>query len=478
MFAATEHNTNLQTTIYKIKIQKRKRKHIMAKKKPLIGVISLGCDKNRVDTENMLTLLKRAGYNFTADSASADIIIINTCAFIANARKESMETILEMSQFKKIGTCKKLIVTGCMPQKYLHEMQAELPEVDAFLGINEYENIVEIVDNLMNTKQQFVKLDGPEKLLTVSDRMITTPTHYAYLMIADGCNNFCAYCTIPYIRGRYRSRTIEELVVQATELVQGGSQEIILVAQDVTRYGTDVYGEPKLVQLIQELSKIEDLRWIRLLYCYPELVDDALLNEIVTNDKVCKYIDIPFQHVSTSVLKRMNRHITYQEIVALVEKIQALPKHIAIRTTFMVGFPGETNEDFNLLLRFVKKYKLRNVGFFAYSREEGTVAGKMPEQIPEAIKQKRLVKLVKEQKRNVLQTNRKLIGKELDVVYEGIDYEQELFFGRTQRQAPEIDTLVYFSSKTPVDIGEMYKIKIKKVKDYDIKGEKIDEFAE
>ena len=447
---------------------------MIKKEKKLVGVISLGCDKNRVDTEVMLTHLSAGGYGFTSDPSNAHIIIVNTCGFISNARKESMEAIIEMSQYKKIGSCEKLVVTGCMPQRWLKEMRKELPEVDVFLGIDQYPNICEILATSYSSKAKYIKCDTCEDLPYIKNRIVTTPAHYAYLKIADGCDNFCTFCTIPYIRGRYRSRDMEVLLNEANDLVNNGATELILVAQDVTRYGTDQEDKkPKLVELIRKLSKIKKLKWIRLLYCYPELVSDELLDEMMKNNKLCKYLDVPLQHVSDNILKPMNRHIDHNGIVSLIEKIQALPKPVAIRTTFMVGFPGETKEDQQQLLNFIKKYKLTHVGFFAYSKEEGTASYKFKNHVPEKVKQKRLVQLVKAQKKINTQNNKKLIGKTFDVVYEGIDYSKALFFGRTQYQSPEIDTLCYFKSKEITDIGKYYKIKIKKVRGYDLQGERI-----
>lgn len=441
--------------------------------KKLIGVVSLGCDKNRVDTETMLTYLNQAGFRFTSDPKEANVIIINTCAFIAKARKEAVDTIDEMLEYKKKGKCEKIIVTGCMPQKYLPELKKEFKTVDCFLGFDDYPNIAQIVSDLYDKGGQIVRCGDASTITCVENRMITTPNHYAYLKIADGCENYCTFCTIPFIRGRFRSKPIDEVAREAKSLVNGGATELILVAQDVTKYGTDLFGKPALVDLIKKLSKIKDLRWIRLLYCYPELVTDELLNEVVTNDKVCKYLDIPFQHVSDNVLKMMNRHINHEKTIALVEKIRALPVHIAIRTTFMVGFPGETDKDFAELVDFVKKYKLDQVGFFAYSKEEGTVAAKMPNQVDEKTKNKRLLAIMKEAEKVQKDNLRAMVGKTVDVVYEDIDYDRELFVGRSQYQAPEIDNLIYFKSKDFVDVGGMYPVKITRVMGCDLKGEKL-----
>lgn len=445
------------------------------KEKMLVGVISLGCDKNRVDTELMLTFLSNEGYDFTNDPSKADIIIVNTCGFIASARNESMETIEEMIEYKKMGTCKKLVVTGCMPQRWLKEMQKDLPEVDIFLGIDQYPYIAQhIKDSFENKETKIIKTGSTETIPYVKNRIITTPMHYAYLKIADGCNNYCTFCTIPQIRGAYRSRDINILLNEAEDLVKNGAREIILIAQDITRYGTDLYGEPKLVELIQKLSKINNLEWIRLLYCYPEAITHDLINEMQVNPKLCNYIDIPLQHIANPILKKMNRRTTKEDIIELIDYIKSQKQPIAIRTTFMVGFPGETEEDFKELYNFIKTYKLDHVGFFAYSKEDGTPAGRMHNQIPEKIKKKRLVSLVRLQKKIVAENNKKLVGKTLDVCYEGIDYHKGLFFGRSQYQSPEIDTICYFKSDAIAEIGSVYKVKIKKVRGYDLVGETID----
>ena len=444
----------------------------------LVGVISLGCDKNRVDSEVMLTYLLKANYKFTSNPANADVLIVNTCGFIKSARDESMEAINEMSEFRKNpnARCKRLIVTGCMPQRWLNEMREEFPEVDVFLGIDQYPDIVKIIENSLKSEKKIIKVGTTKALYNVKDRVITTPKHYAYLKIADGCDNFCTFCTIPYIRGHYRSRDLSDIVDEAKSLVENGATELILVAQDVSRYGIDKAGKPQLVKLIQELSKIEKLRWIRLLYIYPEMVTDELLNEIVENPKLCKYLDIPMQHVSDKILKKMNRRTTRADLENIIDKIKKLPVFVAIRTTFMVGFPGESEEDFAELANFIKHHhKLMHVGFFAYSKEEGTAAAMMPEQVDEEVKTKRILKLMKLQRQNVAMINAKFVGKTIKVVYEGIDYKRQLFFGRNEFQTPEVDTIVYFKTDKEVKQGEYYDIKITKVRGYDLQGEMKDE---
>ena len=442
-----------------------------------VGVVSLGCDKNRVDSEIMLTYLAEAGYKFTSDAANADVLIVNTCGFIETARTESMDTIAEMVEYRKNPKyrCKRLIVTGCLPQRWSANILNEFPEIDIILGIDNYPDIANILKDSFDTSKKFIKVGTAQNLPYVKNRFVTTPMHYAYLKIADGCDNFCTFCTIPFIRGRFRSMDENKLIEEAKELVEHGASELILVAQDSSRYGIDRSGKPEIVSLIRKLSKIEDLKWIRLLYCYPEKLSDELLNEIITNPKVCKYIDIPLQHVADKVLKRMNRKTCKADIVTLLEKIKNAPEFIAIRTTYMVGFPGETEENFAELVDFIQKYKLMHVGFFAYSKEADTTAANFVDQIPDDIKTRRLLKLMRIQQKIANEINKSLVGKTLEVCYEGVDFDKQLFFGRSQYQTPEADTLVFFKSKKPIEIGRYYKVKITKVKGYDLQGEVEDE---
>ena len=442
-----------------------------------VGVVSLGCDKNRVDSEIMLTYLAEAGYKFTSDAANADVLIVNTCGFIETARTESMDTIAEMVEYRKNPKyrCKRLIVTGCLPQRWSANILNEFPEIDIILGIDNYPDIANILKDSFDTSKKFIKVGTAQNLPYVKNRFVTTPMHYAYLKIADGCDNFCTFCTIPFIRGRFRSMDENKLIEEAKELVEHGASELILVAQDISRYGIDRSGKPEIVSLIRKLSKIEDLKWIRLLYCYPEKLSDELLNEIITNPKVCKYIDIPLQHVADKVLKRMNRKTCKADIVTLLEKIKNAPEFIAIRTTYMVGFPGETEENFAELVDFIQKYKLMHVGFFAYSKEADTTAANFVDQIPDDIKTRRLLKLMRIQQKIANEINKSLVGKTLEVCYEGVDFDKQLFFGRSQYQTPEADTLVFFKSKKPIEIGRYYKVKITKVKGYDLQGEVEDE---
>lgn len=423
-----------------------------------VALISLGCDKNRVDAENMLYYLCGKDLVVTNDYSKADAIIVNTCAFIESARKEAIETILEMAEYKK-SNCKRLIVTGCLSEKYRPQLIAELPEVDDFLGINEYEKIYAAI------------IGDKNAVCPVSEhkRVLTTPAHYAYLKISDGCNNHCTFCTIPSIRGAYKSRTIESLTVELSDLVSRGVQEVILVAQDVTNYGKDLYGKPSLVELLRELEKT-DIEYIRLMYCYPELVSDELIDYVAKSKKVLHYLDIPLQHVDDSVLKRMGRRSTYSSICELFDKLKSKIPDISVRTTMMVGFPGETDEQFEKLYDFVAKYKPDHLGVFAYSREEGTPSYKMDGQLTKKIKKQRVDKLGKLNLLNTEERNRSLVGKKVKVIYEDIDYDREMFIGRMLSDAPDIDSRVYFTGRF-ADVGNTYDVKITGFDKYDLTGE-------
>lgn len=327
-----------------------------------VGVVSLGCDKNRVDTEVMLANLQRGGYEITADAANADVIIVNTCAFLESSRKEAIDTVMEMFHYKDNGSCKKLIVTGCLGQKFGKEIFDGLDEADAVVGTNEYQNICDIVAETLAGNRKLYNQGNPCNI-TFGERVLTTPSHFAYLKLGDGCNNFCSYCLIPYIRGRFRSVPMEQVVEQATKLAAGGVKELILVAQDTTKYGSDLYGEPKLVELLRQLSKIDGIKWLRLLYCYPELTDEKLIREIETNPKIVKYIDIPLQHVNGAMLKAMNRRSTAEGVRILFDRLEKSTPKIQVRSTFICGFPGETEETVQEVAQFLQKYRLRNVGF-------------------------------------------------------------------------------------------------------------------
>lgn len=436
-----------------------------------IGVISLGCDKNRIDTENMLAFLEKDGYTFTGDASDADIIIVNTCAFIDSAKQESIDTILEMSDYKQTGNCKCLVVSGCLSQRYMDSLAEELPEVDIFVGTANYRELPELIKDFDKKHSKIAIKNDINKRDFTNSRVLTTPYHYAYLKIAEGCNNNCTYCAIPKIRGKFTSRPMQDIVAEADEIVKKyGVKELNIVAQDITRYGKDLYGELKLVELLEKLEKV-DCSWIRLLYCYPELVTDKLIHKIATSEKIVKYIDIPMQHASDSILKRMNRHVRQEFLQSLIDKLRAQVPDIAIRSTFIVGFPGETEEDFNTLYEFVRKNRFDKCGFFAYSREDGTAAYNFDGHIEEDIKQERVSKLYSLQETIMCEKANSLIGKIVMVMYEEVDFDNQCFVGRMAEDAPEIDRLVYFTADKPVDIGEMYKVKITERIGLDLKGE-------
>ena len=419
-------------------------------------MVSLGCDKNRVDTENVLYALTQNGYQLTQNVTDADILIVNTCAFITTAVRESIDTILELAEQKKDRDVK-LVVMGCFAERYALEVKDELPEVDAFIGVNSYKNVVEIFDKL---EDRPIVLDKTP-CGYLSGRVQTTPAHYAYLKIADGCDNFCTYCSIPYIRGRYRSYPMEDLINEAKELSDNGVKELILVAQDTTRYGKDLYGEYKLKDLLKELVKLDFFK-IRILYAYPELVDDELIEMIATEEKIAKYIDIPLQHISDSILKAMHRRNTKQEAYMFLKKLKERCPDIAIRSTFIVGFPGETEEDYKQIEELIATGLIDYAGFFAYSKEKGTLAYKMKDQIPYRTKKAREKTLSKMQSAIIENRHQRYIGKIMPVIYEGIDYNKGKFYGRPEYNAPDIDTKIYFTSDFPLEIGEVYDVKITK----------------
>ena len=430
-----------------------------------IGLISLGCDKNRVDSEKALALIGDRAV-ITNDINEANIVIINSCAFLEASRKESIDAVMEVNELRNNGVLEKIVLSGCLPQKFINELFDDLTEVDVFLGFLDYDLLFEALDKAYNGER--VNYVNKKKIFTAKKRVLTTPCHYYYLKIADGCNNKCTYCLIPKIRGRYKSEKIEDLVDEVKLL--GEAKEVILVAQDVTRYGVDLYGSPKLVPLIRELSKLSEVEKIRILYAYPDMISDELIGEIKNNDKVIKYIDIPLQHASDRVLKLMNRKGTNKEYLALIEKLRENIPDIAIRSTFITGFPGETEEDFKVLEDFIKTVKFTNCGFFAYSREPDTPAYKLPDQIDEGVKKARVKKLYGVQKKISAAFLKTLIGKTITVVTDGIDYDKQSFYGRAYYSAPDIDGKVYFSSESDIVQGETYKVYIEKTDDYDAYG--------
>lgn len=431
-----------------------------------IAFISLGCDKNRVDLENIISLVKNAGFKTTQNLAEANVIIINTCSFIESARRESIETILNMANLKQ-SKCEKIIVTGCLNEMNYSDLNSSLPEVDSFLRVADNKNIIKTIYNLYGV---------PYNETTINcnfNRVLTTPNHYAYLKISEGCNNFCSYCTIPFIRGRFVSTPMEQLIYEAQELAKLGVKELILVGQDVTKYGVDIYGKQSITTLIKNLSKIEGIKWIRLLYCYPELVDDELINEIKNNSKVVKYIDLPLQHINNNILKLMNRKTSTQKILEVIKKLKTQIPNISIRSTFILGFPGETKENFEELLNFLKNEKLTNVGFFAYSREEGTRAYNFENQVSTKTKNSRVKKAYEVQRIIAENNNLNLLNSVLDVIID--EMENNYFVGRAYLSAPDVDPVVYIQvnnkNKNKIKIGNIVPIKITKVLDYDLEGE-------
>ena len=429
-----------------------------------VGVVSLGCDKNRVDTEKMLAIIKTK-YQVVREEELADVIIINTCAFLESSRKEAIEEILFAIDLKKQSE-KKIIVTGCLPQKFIDEIYYELPEVDGFLGVSDYGEIVSVIDRVLNGER--VNSVGVPRGEPCTDRVLTT-TNYAYLKIADGCDNHCTYCLIPRIRGKYRSVPKKDLIEEAKKL--GEVSELILVAQDVTKYGYDLNPRTNLVSLIRELSALRNVKGIRLLYCYPENVTEELIHEFSVNAKMIRYIDIPFQHADDRVLKLMGRKGSREEYLKLINTLKERVKGIAIRSTFITGFPGEDDEAFNNLCNFLQDAKLTNAGFFKYSREKDTPSDKLSNHLPTSIKTKRYKKLYSIQRKISKNNFKSLVGKSFKVLAEGFDYDQFVYYGRAYFNAPDIDGKVYFFSAEPVEYGKHVTVTIVKATDYDLYGE-------
>ncbi len=438
-----------------------------------VSMVSLGCPKNQVDAEMMLYLLKNGGFELCGEEAEADVIIINTCGFIEEAKKEAIENILEASQYKKNGKCKALIVTGCLAERYKDDVTGEIPEVDVCVGIGKNGEIVDIVNEAL--KGKFENRYGEKFELDLNTpRILGGMPFTAYLKIGDGCDNCCTYCAIPKIRGRMRSRTIEDCVSEAKRLAAGGVKELIVVAQDTTAYGTDIYGEPKLCELLAELCKIEGIHWIRTLYTYPERITDELLDLINREPKLVKYLDIPIQHINGDILKRMNRKGNEKTLRALIEKIRSKVDGVTLRTTLITGFPGETEEQFTELHKFVKDVKFDRLGCFAYSAEEDTVAASMPNQIDEQTKIDRMELIMETQMTVSAEKNAQKNGSTVEVLIEGYDDFIKCYFGRSEADAPEIDGKVFFTAKRPLKIGDFAKVNIFDTIEYDLLGEMIE----
>ena len=448
----------------------------MKKSNIKVGFVSLGCPKNQLDTEVMLAHIAQAGYTITPEESEADVVIVNTCAFIESAKQEAIDNILDVAWLKENANLKALIVTGCLPERYREELLTEMPEIDAVLGVGSIHNITEAIEAaLAKTEEKYARFDDKEKLELGGDRVITTGDAYAYLKISEGCNNRCAYCAIPYIRGNMRSRTVEDIVAEAKTLSEMGIKELILVAQDTSAYGFDLYGEYALPRLIRAITDATEIPWIRLLYCYPDKITPELVAEMAQNDRVVKYIDIPLQHASDPMLARMNRHGDSSCIKDAIHRLRDGVPGIVLRTTFITGFPGETEADFETLCRFVKEEKFECVGVFPYSREEGTPAYDMPDQIDAQIAQNRADILMATQAEISENWKQSFVGKTEHILCEGYDVVAEAYFGRTRCDAPEIDGKVYFTSPagTKYEEGEMVDVKITAAMDYDLVGETI-----
>ena len=437
-----------------------------------VGMVSLGCDKNRVDSELILGSINKF-YEITNNPKDAEIIIINTCGFIESAKQESIDAILEMAEYKKTHKCKMIIATGCLTQRYGDELLELIPEIDILMGVNDYMKLHKLIVDFIKTEQRVSSTTYKDEGVNEGERILTTNSHTAYLRIAEGCNNFCTYCIIPKIRGKFRSRSKESILAEANSLVNQGVKEIILIAQDLTNYGEDLYGKNQLHVLVNELSEIEGLEWIRLLYCYPEEITDELIEVIANNPKVMKYLDLPIQHISNNVLKMMARKTNKETIIDKIDLLREKVPGITLRTSLIVGFPGETEEDFNELCSFLKDYKLDNVGVFTYSQEEGTAAAKLPNQIDEDVKIKRKETLMNIQRGIVRDLNKLKIGNIYDTIIDGST--GEYYIGRNYEMAPEIDGLIYVTKKKTLKKGDIIKVKITNVMEYDLVGDVWDE---
>lgn len=444
-----------------------------------ISFVSLGCDKNLIDSEIMLGLIDEEGYTITYDDSEADIIIINSCGFIMDANQEAIDKVLEMADYKKEGRCKALIVTGCMAQRYKDEIFEALPEVDAVVGTGDFENIGTVIKKLLEGERQVKLVTDKEHILNPDNsykRIITTTGGFSYLKIAEGCDNHCTYCTIPSLRGHYRSRTIDSLVKEAEILAEKGVRELILIAQDTSLYGKDIYGKKELPKLLRRLSEIEDIKWLRILYCYPENITDELIDEMANNPKVLHYLDMPIQHSEDRILKLMGRKSTNGSLKETIAKLRAKMPDMCLRTTLITGFPSESEEEFKAQCDFIKEIKFDRLGVFTYSAEEGTPAAKMPDQIDEEIKAERKDYILSLQRGISADICQSFTGKTLEVIVEGkIDGEDDnVYCGRSYRDCYEIDGFVFFKSDEELLAGDFYNIKINEAGDYDLIGERID----
>lgn len=431
-----------------------------------VGAISLGCAKNRTDTEAMLGLLGAAGYGVTADLETADVLVVNTCAFITAAQRESVNTVLEAGRYKEQGRLRTLVVAGCLVERHGAVLLREMPEIDGLLGTGKVDGIAAVVAGALRGEKP-VALGDPGFVSGLEPRFLTTPPYTAYLKLAEGCSNRCSFCIIPALRGRYRSRRREDILAEAALLSARGVRELVLVAQDTTRWGLDLYGRAELPGLLRELARLDGVRWVRLLYAYPTGISDELLTTLAEEEKVCRYLDLPLQHVRSCLLKKMNRPVT--DVAGLVRRVREAVPGITLRTTFIVGFPGETAADFTALEAAVRELAFDRTGVFAYSREEGTPAAALPEQVPWRVKQERLRRLRAAAREVSLERNRRLVGHEVLVLTEGA--RGRFFYGRSEADAPEVDGSVYFTASRPVAAGEFVRVRITRARTYDLVGE-------
>ncbi|MBQ9030314.1 MAG: 30S ribosomal protein S12 methylthiotransferase RimO [Parasporobacterium sp.] len=442
-----------------------------------INLISLGCDKNRVDSEKMLGLLGSSGFSYTDDESEADIIIINTCCFIDEAKSESIDTILEMSEYKEIGNCKYLFVTGCLAERYKEEVLLQLPEVDGFIGTGDLTAILDLIREHVNAEEEGIdeqSLSEVREFVSaheMPERVITTPGHYEFLKIAEGCNKRCTYCIIPSIRGPYRSVPMEELLDEAQSLADRGVTELILVAQETTIYGRDLYGKNMLPELLHQLCRIEGFRWIRILYCYPEEITDELLEVIASEPKICHYLDIPIQHASDPILRRMGRRTSHDDLLQIIANVRKKVPDIVLRTSLITGFPGESEEDFHILKEFVQKIRFERLGVFTYSQEEGTPAAGFPDQIEEDLKAARREEIMAQQELISYETLAGYIGRTFDVVVDGYLSEEDVYVGRTYMDAPDVDGAFFFRCDRQLMSGEHVSCIVTNASNYDLYGE-------
>ena len=435
-----------------------------------VGMVSLGCSKNQVDGEIMLSLIQRDGYELCADPALCDVVIINTCGFIEDAKRESIENILEFCERKRAGQVRAVVVTGCLAERYQQEIVSEIPEADVILGIGRNTDIVAAIDHALHG-ERVVEFSDKNDLVMDAERVLTNPPYYAYIKLADGCDNRCTYCAIPNIRGRFRSRKMENILEEVRRFAAQGVTEMNLVAQDTTRYGEDIYGRLMLPELIREVCKVDGVHWVRILYCYPQRITEELLDVMASEPKVVKYMDVPVQHASGRILKKMNRRDDYTYLKNLMQHIREKVPGVVLRTTFFTGFPGETEEDFAELTRLVKEVRYERLGCFTYSREDDTPAYDMPDQIDEETKRRRADIVMTEQLAIAEEFARSLIGRELEVVVDGLDEESGIYYGRSYMDAPDIDTRVYFDSPYEHEVGEYVTVTVTDSRGYDLMAE-------